>query len=107
MEIVSTSPDSKAIRNFASSSGDGKSPQVVSTSPDSKAIRNLIADCDAAVGTGEVSTSPDSKAIRNLDWLIWLSLRDSVSTSPDSKAIRNGVIALRVERSAASFNFPG
>ena len=48
--------------NIASSCGSG----LVSTSPDSKAIRNLYRACNAEGGTA-VSTSPDSKAIRNPD----------------------------------------
>ena len=87
----------------------------VSTSPDSKAIRNRQAPCRCCLFL-RVSTSPDSKAIRNLGSIAtgWpggfsrfqlpriakpsgtmdkiselLRLPDLVSTSPDSKAIRN------------------
>ncbi len=62
---VSTSPDSKAIRNGSQLAITG-SFKLVSTSPDSKAIRN---PSNQATGHSriptEVSTSPDSKAIRN------------------------------------------
>ena len=61
----------------------------VSTSPDSKAIRNHTL-FSSPVGHGmHVSTSPDSKAIRNA-WDRGIpGLFPVVSTSPDSKAIRN------------------
>ncbi len=61
---VSTTPDSKAIRNHHQAAGAGGAG-VVSTTPDSKAIRNPAPDTDLAADELQVSTTPDSKAIRN------------------------------------------
>ena len=63
--LVSTSPDSKAIRNPQGLPKLAISPVKVSTSPDSKAIRNQEAESAAYRRQLYVSTSPDSKAIRN------------------------------------------
>ncbi len=114
VSVVSTSPDSKAIRNRSrqtsqsSSSFEFQLPRIakpsgtghgcsqahggrhhVSTSPDSKAIRNYRPGrCRSS--SSSVSTSPDSKAIRNTPRQALARLIElDVSTSPDSKAIRN------------------
>ena len=112
--LVSTSPDSKAIRNpWAAFAREPPATWCVSTSPDSKAIRNVVKTFGEAMdsaefqlpriakpsGTGlqrllhpppRVSTSPDSKAIRNVvTGSLVGSVGGAVSTSPDSKAIRN------------------
>ena len=112
---VSTSPDSKAIRNPHGKTANDQIALVVSTSPDSRAIRNLV---NQSVQVGErqedVSTSRDSRAIRNSvmavcshrarqfqlpriaepsgtfpPWLRHVMATTKVSTSPDSRAIRN------------------
>ena len=91
----------------------GAAPEAVSTSPDSKAIRNnlkaallprccwfqlpriakpsgTLAALPLTVSRSQVSTSPDSKAIRNPGRGGGISpVGHLVSTSPDSKAIRN------------------
>ena len=103
---VSTSPDSKAIRNLRITGRKG-AWLLVSTSPDSKAIRNQESG-QRPLDPGGVSTSPDSKAIRNLALARFGRTRFSlVSTSPDSKAIRN--LQRRTDQPAGSpgFNFPG
>ena len=62
--LVSTSPDSKTIRNFAVIAVDRPGP-LVSTSPDSKTIRNGKLQHFGRALARAVSTSPDSKTIRN------------------------------------------
>ena len=53
-QLVSTSPDSKAIRNHLFPCSSGVFRAIVSTSPDSKAIRNLALQCGQA-GNGEIA----------------------------------------------------
>ena len=129
---VSTSPDSKAIRNRQAPCRCCLFLRV-STSPDSKAIRNL-----GSIATGwpggfsrfqlpriakpsgtplllairraidNVSTPPDSKAIRNAALLILaIFVSGVVSTSPDSKAIRNPTGQPGSAPAGGCFNFPG
>ncbi len=129
---VSTSPDSKAIRNLAAlvakqswfvmfqlprtarPSGTGSLADDhairyrVSTSPDSKAIRNRAKGCRlGGAGLLLVSTSPDSKAIRNTP-------RRGIIVGSTNRfqlpriAKPSGTGGRRwLKRSATSFNFPG
>ena len=130
---VSTSPDSKAIRNLVGAVGCIEQQFGVSTSPDSKAIRNPgVTPGDDRLAI-KVSTSPDSKAIRNPSksavtnphsWFqlpriakpsgthviksVGRDVQGLVSTSPDSKAIRNPKRPEQTAQAAAAgFNFPG
>ena len=105
---VSTSPDSKAIRNLGSIATGWPGgfsrfqlPRIAKPSgtPLLLAIRRAI---------DNVSTSPDSKAIRNAALLILaIFVSGVVSTSPDSKAIRNPTGQPGSAPAGGCFNFPG
>ena len=87
---ISTSPDSKAIRNQLAPQVVGELRPGVSTSPDSKAIQNQPA-VTAATGWSALFQLPRI-AKPSGTWMRKATAtvaRHQVSTSPDSKAIRN------------------
>ncbi len=104
---VSTSPDSKTIRNGIPGGRPGGIPGGFQLPRIAKPSGTMAAD-GLVYRFRIVSTSPDSKTIRNDPTGRVRFDAGGVSTSPDSKTIRNKDLpGVMVEVVRAGFNFPG